>query len=100
MLRLEGMAKRKRATYRIVINNDDLSECFYCLKKCRGVLLFPNGDETWSCNSCALKHGKIKRLKSLLKNYPKSRKSLKKSRFLLVKTEETGYFGAGCGVVT
>lgn len=78
------MARRKRPTYRIIVTNNELPSCWYCEKKCRGALTFPNGDEIWACQKCAKEHGRIKRFKKLGDIVTSKPQSLEKQQVLCV----------------
>ncbi len=53
------------------ITKGDYASCFYCKAKTHFALYDKKDQsEVWCCSICALKVGKIKRLKKLLGKYP------------------------------
>lgn len=53
------------------ISTGEKATCYYCPKKTNFALAERrDGSEVWCCSECALRIGKIKRLKKLLKKYP------------------------------
>lgn len=67
-----------------VITSGEKAKCFYCLKPTLSSLEFKDGSEVWSCEECALLHGKIRRLK---KRY-KKKKKFDSKKILHVKKSE------------
>jgi len=77
-----------RFTFKKIIEEDP-AFCWYCNSKTLFSLTDnQNGSEIWCCSECAIKHAKIKRLKTLLRKYPLKRKSLKIESVLPIKKLE------------
>lgn len=67
----------------------EYAKCYYCNSKTHFALYDKKDEsEVWCCQECALKIGKIKRLKNLLKKYPLRKKSTNKIDISLIKKQE------------
>ena len=76
----------KRYTFKKWDKSEDVTKC----DRCSSPTLFFVADkktkeEGWCCLECALKHYKIKRLKTLLSKYPIRKKKTKKVENPLIK---------------
>jgi ribosome-binding protein aMBF1 (putative translation factor) len=83
------MAK-KRFTFR-KISEGEPAKCYYCNVKTHFSLTDEkDGSEVWICQNCALKYGKIKRLKKLLRKYPIRKKKTILEANPLIKKQKFG----------
>jgi len=79
----------KRFTFK-KISDGEPAKCYYCTSKTNFALYdLKDESEVWACQNCALKYGKIKRLKNLLKNYSTSpKKAILKQNSLYKNSEK------------
>jgi len=92
------MKKPKRFIYRKIADGLTVS-CYYCPSRTLFSLSDEkDGSEVFCCPECALRIGKIKRLKSLLRKYPLRREKGKNSKDLLIKKIESVPIMAGVGL--